>query len=156
MIRAKGGGYLPSNEQGADRASGDASLCFDCGTRPATPGRPLVVHMYRVAGQSGTNLAFKEVQVDIPICEGCRAEETSIELRRNQVIAACSLIPLVAGVIFGIAQGEFLPMTLFGLGMGFFLGLVARATVGHKRRSREHPEIKSLLKRDWSFERPGT
>lgn len=145
---------------GADHTSDPANrndeMCFDCRARAATPGRPLVVEMYRVLGQSGTRLSFKEVQVHIPICEICRAKENSLEMRRNRIIAACLFIPLVAGVALGIRQGEVLSVSLFGLGVGFFLSLIARATVSYKRRSREHPEIKSLLKSGWSFDRPGT
>ena len=145
---------------GADHTSDTAhrndEMCFDCGVRAATPGRPLVVEMYRALGRSHTRLTFKEVQVHVPICEICRAEENSVEMRRNRIVAACMFIPLVAGVALGISQGEILRASLFGLGVGFFLSLIARVTVGYKRRSREHPEIKSLLERGWSFDRPGT
>ena len=148
---------LPSAaDHTSDLANRDAEMCFDCGVRAATPGRPLVVEMYRVLGKSGTRLTFKETQVHVPICEICRAEENSIEARRNRLVGACLLIPLVAGVALGISQGEILRASLLGLGVGFFLSLIARATVGYKRRSREHPEIKSLLKGGWGFERPGT
>jgi len=137
-------------------ATGNDEMCFDCGVRAATPGRPLVVEMYRVLGHSGRRLAFKEVQVHVPICEICRLEENSSEMRRNRIVGACLLIPLVAGIAFGISQGEIFRAALFGIGAGFVLSVIARATVGHKRRSREHPEIKSRLKGGWTFDRPGT
>ena len=131
-------------------------MCFDCGVRAATPDRPLVVEMYRVLGQSGTRRTFKEVQVHVPICEPCRTEEGSIEMRRNRIVAACLFVPFIAGVALGVSQGEILRASLLGLGVGFFLSLIVRVTVGYKRRSREHPEIKSLLRSGWSFDRPGT
>jgi hypothetical protein len=149
-----------SSRSESDLSTGPADpvdeKCFDCGVGPASPGRPLIVNMYRVQGKSGGRLSYKEIQVQIPICETCRVQESSIETRRNLSAAITLFIPLLAGVVFGFIQGELLSASLFGLGAGFFLSLIVRTTVGYKRRSREHPEVKSLLKRGWIFDAPGS
>ena len=150
--------YIPDTSEITSNLSSQstAEICFVCKERRATPSHPLIVDMFGKVGRTGAiTLTFKHVEIAVPICEPCRALENSIEQRRNRV-AACLFIPLLTAIVFGAIRGDVFQLGLLGLGVGFFLSLFVRTSVGYRRPSREHPEIKRLVAKGWGFDRPGS
>jgi hypothetical protein len=120
--------------------------CYFCKNRPAEAARPMRVMMRKTLGQSGSQLAYKKVNVQIPSCDACRAAEEAAVRKIAAVSLGCVLVPGVVGAVWAGWQG----FVLFGA-LGFIPAIASKVHMQGRSAAHLHPQVQELVKDRWDF-----